>query len=453
MAAAGDLGAGVGAGHREGLRAKCAAALAALEAFLPPALAVAPACLEEGAACGGAHADAPEVFVAPRGGRGSRSRCAYALRPAPGGAGAPRAAVEYVHWREGVGLVDAEDLDDVQCGAVAAAARRVAAAMPACAPRLLAHANAMRFLASTATGDVVVRAVLDPKARAAACGEDAVRAMRAECEALAATARLRGVLTAGLGGSGAAGEHLVGHDHVVETYTLADGRRLSYEHVEGFFSNPSAAACTFTLDWLCARARELRARAAERGARPGALLELYCGGGNHTVALAPFFSRVTGVELHPRLVEAAARNVRRNAAANASLGAAATNVEVVAAPSAKFCKRVLATKGKCLRKRAPEGEGEGDACAEEAYDTLLLDPPRAGLDALTARMATLFDVVLYVSCSPAHSLPRDLCVLCKTHEITRMCYIDHFPGSQHLETALMLERRRGRQVADADDVK
>ena len=77
-----------------------------------------------------------------------------------------------------------------------------------------------------------------------------------------------------------------------------------------------------TLDWLCAAAAEMAAEVAAAiagtgdegagdegaGAAPS-LLELYCGNGNHTVALARHFGRLLAVEIDPRLCEAAEHNL------------------------------------------------------------------------------------------------------------------------------------------------
>ena len=205
-----------------------------------------------------------------------------------------------------------------------------------------------------------------------------------------------------------------GSDHVVETYELPDGRSLSYEQAEGFFSNPSYSACVFTIGWLCECVKMLPRE------RRGALLELYCGNGNHTAALAPYFGRVVGVEVHPRLVDAATRNVARNRAANAALARelaggesaddAVCAVEVLAVPSAKFCGRALATKGQSLGSRA----GGGGA---EPFETILVDPPRSGLDHKTRKLVASFDTILYISCEPLGSLKRDMQLLGKSHEV------------------------------------
>ena len=69
------------------------------------------------------------------------------------------------------------------------------------------------------------------------------------------------------------------------------------------------------------------------------LLELYCGSGNHTVALAGrHFDFVLGVEIDKRLVKAAAGNLSKN-------GLNPTQARVVQADSQKFCARVLRRQG------------------------------------------------------------------------------------------------------------
>lgn len=73
-----------------------------------------------------------------------------------------------------------------------------------------------------------------------------------------------------------------------------DGRVLCYKQVEGSFSNPNGFIAVSTLQWLCSVCRTItQAWDADRDG-PIDLLELYCGNGNHTVALAPFFRRWAG---------------------------------------------------------------------------------------------------------------------------------------------------------------
>ena len=53
-----------------------------------------------------------------------------------------------------------------------------------------------------------------------------------------------------------------------------------------------------TLDWLCKKSRELVARGHTTPASD--LLEMYCGNGNHTMALASCgaFRKVLGIEIN-----------------------------------------------------------------------------------------------------------------------------------------------------------
>jgi tRNA (uracil-5-)-methyltransferase len=131
------------------------------------------------------------------------------------------------------------------------------------------------------------------------------RALEAEGWATAAGDALLAAL-AGRGLVGVVGRSkgvavVVGADHVVENgFHLADGRQLCYKHPELAFSNPNGGMAVHTLDWLSSCAREARAALtaiAEGPPPPFDLLELFCGGGNHTVAMAGVFDAVLAVEV------------------------------------------------------------------------------------------------------------------------------------------------------------
>ena len=77
-----------------------------------------------------------------------------------------------------------------------------------------------------------------------------------------------------------------------------------------------------------------------------------------------------------------------------------------------------------------------------AYDVMLLDPPRAGLNStIIDQLATLKPPkLLYLSCD-APSLARDIKSLCeKGYEISRIQPFDMFPQTAHLETLVELVR-------------
>lgn len=332
----------------------------------------------------------------------ARGECVYGYWDSTAGAGGQGA------------YVPADDIEDVACAELVAAARLLAAGLSR-SPHALRHAYAVRFLVAREgahAGEAVCTIHIDQKKVGLAIAAEAIREELQTIVDGDPTGSLS-IMTSGLPGD----ELVAGRDHVTETYALPDGRELVYEQAEGFFSNPSHGACVFTVAWLCDAIRKWVPPTGSGGR--GSLLELYCGNGNHTVALAPLFDRVVGVEIHPRLVGAANRNLERNAAANAALAAAegigAGRVEVLAAPSAKFCNRVLRTRGRSLARRA----GGGD----QPFDTILVDPPRCGLDEKTLALVGSFSTVLYISCEPLGSLRRDMRTLGATHEVAEMAVI------------------------------
>jgi len=85
------------------------------------------------------------------------------------------------------------------------------------------------------------------------------------------------------------------------------------------------------------------------------------------------------------------------------------------------------------------GPGSG---GEPAQSTVLVDPPRSGLDAETLALVGGFDHALYVSCNP-EALARDLGALGPSHEVVSFAFFDMFPYTSHAECAVRL-RRRGR---------
>ena len=234
--------------------------------------------------------------------------------------------------------------------------------------------------------------------------------------------------------------------YVTECYPLSDGRALQYRLVEGSFSNPNPFVCVHTMNWICAVCRIIAARSHPRGESKskgcnngGNMLELYCGNGNHTVVLGPFFQHVVGVEIDERLCEAARHNLRVNRVENAT---------IIHSPSAKVCSRILAEKGLVLpflSSRAESSSSNGDASATYTdakiqFDSVLVDPPRAGLDANTLALVQRYAHVVYISCNPT-ALHRDLAALKESHDLRAFAMFDHFPYTSHFECGAFLCHR------------
>lgn len=145
------------------------------------------------------------------------------------------------------------------------------------------------------------------------------------------------------------------------------------------------------------------------------VLDLYCGLGNFTLALARSAGSVVGVEGDAGLVERARHNARRNGLSNVEFHAG--NLSSAA------------------QLRAGWLEGR--------YTHVLLDPPRVGAvpEMLAAIAALAPERVLYVSCHPG-SLARDLGILVHEHgfALESAGVVDMFPHTAHVESMALLRR-------------
>jgi len=141
------------------------------------------------------------------------------------------------------------------------------------------------------------------------------------------------------------------------------------------------------------------------------VLDLFCGLGNFTLALARRAQAVVGVEGAAALIERA----RGNAAAN-GIGNVTFHV-------ADLCAEV----GESPWMRAH-------------YTHVLLDPPRTGARELLPALAALApERLLYISCHPG-SLARDLGVLVHEHgmRLEAAGVVDMFPHTAHVESVALL---------------
>ena len=203
-------------------------------------------------------------------------------------------------------------------------------------------------------------------------------------------------------------------DWVLEQFGL-DGRQLRYKQIEGSFTQPNGGVNRQMLGWACEQAR----------GSGGDLLELYCGNGNFTVALAPLFERVLATEVSKTSVEAAHYNLAANDIDNVAMVRMSSD-EISAA---------LARTREFRRMEDVDLDGY-------RFSTLFVDPPRSGLDAPTVELARGFDRILYISCNP-QTLQENVAALQATHDIAGAAVFDQFPYTRHLECGLLLTRRGG----------
>ena len=139
--------------------------------------------------------------------------------------------------------------------------------------------------------------------------------------------------------------------------------------------------------------------------------DLYSGTGTIAQILSPAAKHVIGVEIVEEAVEAAKENAQLNQL---------ENCDFIAGDVLKVLDSI-----------------------EEKPDFIVLDPPREGIHpkALDKIIRYGVDRMIYISCKPT-SLQRDLEVLqSQGYVVERICCVDMFPGTVHVETVVGLHRK------------
>jgi tRNA (uracil-5-)-methyltransferase len=214
---------------------------------------------------------------------------------------------------------------------------------------------------------------------------------------------------------------------------------LPCAQLDDTFSQSNAGIAEHMLTWAVAAARApdddvsdgLPDAAAPADAPPPALpaareddlLELYCGSGNFTVALAPSFRRVMATEVSKAAVGAATHNLAVNSVENVQLGRVSAEELREALEGVRPFERLKHIDLPALRMR-----------------TVLVDPPRAGCGAEVSPFLANFHRILYISCNPV-TMAEDIKRLEATHRIVRFALFDQFPYTPHLECGALLVAR------------
>ena len=203
-------------------------------------------------------------------------------------------------------------------------------------------------------------------------------------------------------------------EYVVEELSVFN-RTYQYKQIESSFTQPNAQVCQNMLEWAC--------DAAEQSDQD--LLELYCGNGNFTLPLSTKFRRVLATELAKSSVYAAEWNIEQN-----QIG----NIQVARLSAEEFTQ---AYNGERVFRRLQEANID---LATYDFDTVFVDPPRAGIDDETLKLLQRFQRIIYISCNP-DTLHDNLKQLSQTHKISKFAMFDQFPYTHHVETGVLLERR------------
>ncbi len=203
------------------------------------------------------------------------------------------------------------------------------------------------------------------------------------------------------------------HDYIDETLTV-NGKSFISRQVENSFTQPNAGINEQMLSWTLD---------CTKNSQDDDLLELYCGNGNFSVVLAQNFRQVLATEIAKPSVEAAQFNIQANHI---------DNLQIIRMSAEDF---TLAMQGVRAFYRLRNVDLSSYHCR-----TILVDPPRAGLDPATIKLVQNYDRILYISCNP-NTLVENLSELCTTHRIEKAALFDQFPFTSHLETGVWLIRK------------
>lgn len=226
--------------------------------------------------------------------------------------------------------------------------------------------------------------------------------------------KLEQILNASIIGRARKQKRVITKDFVMESLNVF-GKEFEYQQVENSFTQPNAEVCIKMLEWTISQVKKIDTNKRD-------LLELYCGNGNFTLPLAQYYRRVLATEVSKTSVRSALFNADLNQVDNLSI-ARLSSEEVVQALD----------KFRAFRRLKDIDLDSYD------FNTLFLDPPRAGLDEDTLRLASRFNNIIYISCNP-NTLLDNLQSL-KQHTVCSIAAFDQFPFTHHLEVGAILKKR------------
>ncbi|VUC91293.1 tRNA (uracil-5)-methyltransferase [Salmonella sp. NCTC 11881] len=146
-------------------------------------------------------------------------------------------------------------------------------------------------------------------------------------------------------------------DYIDERLPVA-GKEMIYRQVENSFTQPNAAMNIQMLEWALEVTKDSK----------GDLLELYCGNGNFSLALARNFNRVLATEIAKPSVAAAQYNIAANHI---------DNVQIIRMAAEEFTQAMNGVR--------EFNRLQGIDLKRYQCETIFVDPPRSGLDSETEK--------------------------------------------------------------------
>lgn len=206
-------------------------------------------------------------------------------------------------------------------------------------------------------------------------------------------------------------KEIISVDYINETLNICNENfRFAYE--EGGFTQPNTKVNVKMIEWVLNNLEN-----SEKD-----LCELYCGGGNFTIPMSKKFNKVLATEISKTSIKSALRNCKLNEI---------KNIEFIRMSAEEFSEALQFTR-EFRRLKDVDLKSYN-------FDTIFMDPPRAGLDDTTRTLAKDYKKIIYISCNP-ETLHRDLLELTKTHKIDTFALFDQFAYTNHIESGVILEK-------------
>jgi len=202
-------------------------------------------------------------------------------------------------------------------------------------------------------------------------------------------------------------------DFVLERLKI-DNKIYTYKEYEDSFTQPNPYVNIQMIEWAISQARDIG---------QGDLLESYCGLGNFTLPLSKYFNKVLATEISKKSINSALSNCELNDI---------SNISFVRLSSQELTQALNGVRE--FRRLSHISLDEYD------FSTVLVDPPRAGLDEDTIELISNIEHIIYISCNP-QTLARDLETLSQTHYIKEAAIFDQFPHTNHIESGVFLVKK------------
>ncbi len=195
-----------------------------------------------------------------------------------------------------------------------------------------------------------------------------------------------------------------------------DGKTVTYVQYESGFTQPNPTVNVKMIEWAIKQAKKV----SNDKVGYGDFLESYCGLGNFTLPLSHYFDKVLATEISKRSIHAALENCALNNVENITFARLASEEMTEALNGVREFSRLKEIDLKSYN-----------------FSTVLVDPPRAGLDEGTIELISNIENIIYISCNP-ETLARDLETLVHTHDVMEAAMYDQFPHTTHVESGVFL---------------